>query len=554
MKMKNLLLFLLSVAFIQVSAQQVEREEVLLEIGTGTWCVYCPGAAMGADDLVENGHDVAVIENHNGDEYANNASNARNSYYGITSFPTSYFDGVEEVSGGSTNTSMYSTYLPVYESRKAIPSSFTIDITGDHEDMMDFDIEVTMEKVADTDASNIKLHVVVTESHIEDSWFIMDEVNFVTRLMAPDYNGTDMDFTGNETQVENIEFSLEDDWVVENCEIVVFLQDDATKEVLQAIKYPMPLIPELNSYDLAVEEISNLPESDCMGEVSPIVDVTNYGSETVTNFTLEYAVNGETDTHSWEGTLETSETVSVELPTVNYTVQDQNTVEATVSQPNNQPDEYDGNNTASEEFSQAPETNTTVDLLLRTDNNPTETSWEIVNSAGEVIHSGGPYENPNSWVEAHTEYTVDPNDCYSFKLYDEGGDGLSDGSGIGVVKSTNCVIVCSLNGSNFGTGHVSQFHAVSATDILPPDTKSSMNVYPNPAQGTVHIDLGVESDNEGVLEIFNTLGEKVYTRNLSNFASSESSIEIATGSFESGVYLIRIQTGNKDFKQRLIIK
>jgi len=70
----------------------------------------------------------------------------------------------------------------------------------------------------------------------------------------------------------------------------------------------------------------------------------------------------------------------------------------------------------------------------------------------------------------------------------------------------------------------------------------------------VNINLGVESDNEGVLEIFNTLGEKVYARNLSNFASSESSIEIATGSFESGVYLIRLQTGNKNFKQRLIIK
>jgi hypothetical protein len=50
---------------------------------------------MGADDLVANGHDVAIIENHNGDSYTNAASNARNSYYGISGYPTAVFDEVQ---------------------------------------------------------------------------------------------------------------------------------------------------------------------------------------------------------------------------------------------------------------------------------------------------------------------------------------------------------------------------------------------------------------------------------------------------------------------------
>ena len=58
-------IFLINISF----AQQISRDNVLLEIGTGTWCVYCPGSAMGADDLVANGHDVVVIENHNGDSF-----------------------------------------------------------------------------------------------------------------------------------------------------------------------------------------------------------------------------------------------------------------------------------------------------------------------------------------------------------------------------------------------------------------------------------------------------------------------------------------------------
>ena len=50
---------------------QVTRDMVILENFGGTWCVACPGAAMGAEDLVANGHDVAVIEYHVWDDYDN---------------------------------------------------------------------------------------------------------------------------------------------------------------------------------------------------------------------------------------------------------------------------------------------------------------------------------------------------------------------------------------------------------------------------------------------------------------------------------------------------
>lgn len=77
-----------------LKAQTIDRNVVILEIGTGTWCVYCPGAAKAADQLIDEGKSVAVIENHNGDTYANNYSNARNTYYNITGFPTGFFDGM----------------------------------------------------------------------------------------------------------------------------------------------------------------------------------------------------------------------------------------------------------------------------------------------------------------------------------------------------------------------------------------------------------------------------------------------------------------------------
>ena len=60
----------------------------VLEFCTGTWCQYCPGAAMGADDLVTNHNRAAIVEYHNGDAYANTFSDARNTYYATTGYPT----------------------------------------------------------------------------------------------------------------------------------------------------------------------------------------------------------------------------------------------------------------------------------------------------------------------------------------------------------------------------------------------------------------------------------------------------------------------------------
>ena len=240
--MKKLLLIMLSFfSFTMLMAQQVEREMVILEIGTGTWCQYCPGAAQGADDLISNGCDVAVMENHNGDPFANVYSNARNSYYSITSFPTAEFDGVLEfIGGGHAGSSNYDDYLPLYNQRKAIPSSFTIAINGTHSGL-NYNVTVTVTKVANYSGTNIVLQFSLTESDIPYIWQGMTELNYVNRLMVPDQYGTPLSFSKDaQTQMINLSFSLDPNWVSDNCELVAFIQDNTTKEVLQGNKVSLP--------------------------------------------------------------------------------------------------------------------------------------------------------------------------------------------------------------------------------------------------------------------------------------------------------------------------
>ncbi|MEN8225311.1 MAG: T9SS type A sorting domain-containing protein [Bacteroidota bacterium] len=213
-----------------------EREMVLVEIGTGTWCGYCPGAAMGADDLIANGHNVAVIENHNGDDYANQYSNARNSYYGITGYPTAVFDGVEFLVGGSATQSMYPNYLPIFEGRTEIMSAFSCELYGNNTSGNDYEVTGMIHKLGPAMNANVVFHIVLTESHIPEIWGNQDHLNFVTRLMMPDENGTVVDVINNDYIEVDESFTIDPTWDVNECELVYFLQDLDTKEILQGGK------------------------------------------------------------------------------------------------------------------------------------------------------------------------------------------------------------------------------------------------------------------------------------------------------------------------------
>jgi len=222
-----------------------ERDMVLVEIATGGWCTYCPGAALGADDLISNGCTVAIIENHNGDPYAYTGSDARNTYYSIPGYPTATFDGQQQFVGGDHTLSMYQYYLPIYESRVPVNSAYSISIFGDHSGN-DYNLTVRVHKLATTPPyTNIVLQLALTESEIMYNWQGQDHLNFVSRMMAPDYNGTPLDFSTGDVQDLDLSFTMGADWVTENCELVAFIQNNDGKEILQGTKLALPELAPL---------------------------------------------------------------------------------------------------------------------------------------------------------------------------------------------------------------------------------------------------------------------------------------------------------------------
>ncbi len=269
--MKKILLSLLVITFLSTSLiAQVPREMVLVEIATGTWCGYCPGAAMGAHELMLNGDPVAVIENHNGDVFANDYSNARNTYYSIPGYPHAKFDGGwGSVSGGSSSTSMYSSYLPKVTARMAIPAEFSLEIYGQNSGN-NYDITLRVNKESTYSGTNLKVRFALTETDIPYNWQNQTTIDYANRLMVPDADGTPVTFSGLNSVDVNLSFVFDNSWVDSNCELIAWIQDDDDKYVLHTQSVMLLALQP----DAAVANFSANTTTVCEGETVQYTDLS----------------------------------------------------------------------------------------------------------------------------------------------------------------------------------------------------------------------------------------------------------------------------------------
>lgn len=242
-----------------VNTYAIERQFVVLEMGTATSCGYCPYAAMGAEEMVEAGHDIAVIEYHSGDDYSNDAAYSRMSYYSVTGLPTAIFDGLDYYIGiQASGQSMYPDYLQAYNARKEVKTSLQMGMVGS-QNGNDFNMEISLLRFASMANENLALHLVLTESNIPEEWQDEEYLHYVERLMIPNENGTSIDLVNNSTQTVNLDFTMDETWDMDSCELVAFVQDNDTKEILQGIKL------DLNELTSSEENQVSVPAFKLMG-------------------------------------------------------------------------------------------------------------------------------------------------------------------------------------------------------------------------------------------------------------------------------------------------
>jgi hypothetical protein len=145
-------------------------------------------------------------------------------------------------------------------------------------------------------------------------------------------------------------------------------------------------------------------------------------------------------------------------------------------------------------------------------------------------------------------------------LWDTGEDGLSwwantsQGTGLIRFKSATSVMILRNFGSDFG-GQVYQQFTVGLTNSTNDTIAAAgtqLNVYPNPTDGNVAIDFNLAKPSDGTVEVFDLLGNVVYTYAFTNTMTDTQYIDLSF--LSSGMYMVVLSTAEERVTQRLLIQ
>jgi thiol-disulfide isomerase/thioredoxin len=231
---------------------------VVCEEFTATWCTYCPGAARGLDENYERDYDsIVVIAYHSStsDPFYSAKAATRASYYSLTGYPTTWFDGVKSVVGGVHTGTMYSCFRDSITYRLGITSPLIINLTCNYDTVANTgNVSATIQNTSSSAISGT-LHFVIVENNIPYNWQGMTELDFVMRDMLPDANGEAVTIPANSSITKSRSFTVASNWKEKDCKIVVFVQA-SSREIYQGAEIGIVPIPEMEYYGMNYTEIS----------------------------------------------------------------------------------------------------------------------------------------------------------------------------------------------------------------------------------------------------------------------------------------------------------
>ena len=317
--------------------------------------------------------------------------------------------------------------------------------------------------------------------------------------------------------------------------------------------------------DAGLSNSAFIQTSLCGSNYIPNVTISNGGSQSVTTAVISYSIDGGTaQNYNWNGSLAQFQTQVINLPPVQL-LPGNHTFSATVSQVNNGVDELSVNNATNTQFlvTAINQTSNLLKVTLLTDNYSSETYMEVLSSNGTVVwfqgnesfagtygtnNTPGPTD-PTSPLLDNTTYNWDVplslNDCYTFKIYDYYGDGLSgfiaDGS-LSLANHNN-INFYTLSTPNFGAELGIVFKNISTIGLVESENQE-LNVFPNPANDLLFIYLPSSAKQISIVDIY---GKLIYSEP-ALFESHELKISsLATGTYWLKVDLTNGRTALKRF-------
>jgi hypothetical protein len=248
-KVVIVMLFLVGLSF---ASERIVVAEKFLRVT----CPYCPGAERGLNENYGRTYDsLIVISCHTAAPFACTDGTQRLNYYGITGVPTVKFDGILTVAGGvSYPGTMYPTYLHQFSARTTVASPLEIALTCTYDTSSNTgSISATIENTSASTVSGT-LHFSLIENNIPYNWGGLTTVEHVLRDMLPDANGEAVSITASDTIIRSRDFTIDNAWTEENCNIIVFVQA-TSREIYQGAEIGVIKAADIDYYGLTLTEL-----------------------------------------------------------------------------------------------------------------------------------------------------------------------------------------------------------------------------------------------------------------------------------------------------------
>jgi thiol-disulfide isomerase/thioredoxin len=548
-KFLSLLTLSLIIGIGVINAQN--QRTVVLECFTSTTCGPCASANPALDNLINNNADKLIaIKYHVNWPAAGDPMNLHNpgdvsskvSFYSINAVPYSVGDGTWVGNSGSVSQAMINQWA-------AVDSPIDMRMTYYFNAAQDTMFVVVMGRASSAINSNsLKLNISVIEKTMEYASAPGSNgeriFHNVMKKLLPSAAGTSIAaMEAGDYFAYKYSWALANVMNVSELTAVAWLQDGTTKQMIQGCKSSDDVQPFF-AKQAKISKLDHTKKTICSSSVNPDIYVTNFGSETINSLAVNVSVNGTSIADlTWQGNIDFGKTAKINFGELNFAdveTLENNEMIFEITQINGAADEY-APGTYRYAFEEAPVVvNKTLKLSIRTDDEPQNITWDIVKTSnGEVVVSGGPYEEPHKVYSENIELVDD--DCYMFTIYDAGGNGMAGGNGLYGIKVGSQTII---SGNDFTDKESNEFY-FTKNDGVTENIGNDAHIYPNPSNGFITVDV----EGMNVLTVYNTTGQMVYNQSIND----KTTVDLSK--LEKGTYLMVLTTKDgKNTKQVIVLQ
>lgn len=547
-----------------------ENKNVILEEYTGIYCGYCPdGHAIAQGIYDAHPEDVILVNVHvgsfaapsgNDPDYRTPWGSALDAQADVSGYPAGsvnrhLFSGWSMGSGTAMSRSYWvqaSNQILAEPSYLNVGCEATI-ITSTRQLVVDVEVYYT----GDSPLSTNMLNVAILQNNIlgpQSNGGAGNNYNhkhMLRHFLTGQWGEQITETSEGSLYTTSLYYELPEDYndvavVLEDLDIVAYVAE-GHQEVISGT---MGEITFVDALDLDAGIVGfNVPQTSCGEEMIAMVDIKNFGTSELTSLDFEYLVNeDETQSYTWTGSLAQGEMTTVELPSFVIEAEQSNMFYLTTMNPNSDSDQLPANNSFSTSFEKTAFLPAACKVAILTDGNPEETTWDIKDSNGDIIASGGPYAVTSIFLEPF-EWTG--NDCYTFTIYDAGGNGM-DGGFYKIVNSGTQLIW--EGDKDFGSETSAQFAYDELMDINTMPLTDDINIYPNPVLESAQIEFTLLQQSTVQMGIYNMLGKRIILfYNGEVLPAGPVNLPINANDLENGVYLIKLEINGQVYTKKMNI-